>query len=164
MTWKVIWMWNWVCPRLNSVQNGVWGRGTMVTRKKFYQSRCLSLIGVLYPRPIMCKEWMVFNFIVGRFSVARYILGLLSLNPGHSLRASTSVGGNSCIIEKTSIFTHFVSKLHYISASKVLYNHVYLSKSYSNREYIHGYCSSCIQYFNNFLFAPFFLSLLHLHN
>ena len=72
------------------------------------------------------------------------------------IRASTSVGGNSCIIEKTSIFTHFVSKLHYISASKVLYNHVYLSKSYSNCEYIHGYCNSCIQYFNNFWFAPFF--------
>ena len=73
-----------------------------------------------------------------------------------ALKASTSVGGNSCIIEKTSIFTHFVSKLHYISASKVLYNHVYLSTSYSNREYIHGYCSSCIQYFNNFWFVPFF--------
>ena len=68
-TWKVIWMWNWVCPRLNSVQNGVRGHGTMVTWKKFYHRRCLFLIGVSYPRPIMCKEWMVFSFIVGRFSV-----------------------------------------------------------------------------------------------
>ena len=72
------------------------------------------------------------------------------------IRASTSVGGNSYIIEKTSIFTHFISKLLYISASKVLYNHVYLSTSYSNCVYIHGYCISCIQYFNNFWFARFF--------
>ena len=68
----------------------------------------------------------------------------LPIWPNEHVRASILVLLKSCIIEKDTTFTHFISKLLHISASKIMYNLVYLSTSYSNHAYIHGYCSTCI--------------------
>ena len=35
-------------------------------------------------------------------------------------------------------------------------NCAFMHNYYSNRAYMHGYCSMCILYFNSFLFASFF--------
>ena len=47
----------------------------------------------------------------------------------------------------------------YISTSKIVWKCIYLYTSYNNRVNIHGYYSSSIYYFINFLFASFFFSL-----
>ena len=81
-----------------------------------------------------------------------------------SLRASTLVDAKSCIIEKDTTFTHFASKMLHINVSKSVQRCVYLYTCYSNRVYLHDYCSSSIYYFINFMFAPFFFSFFSVHN
>ena len=73
-----------------------------------------------------------------------------------SLRASTLVDAKSCIIEKDTTFTHFASTMLHINVSKSVQRCVYLYTCYSNRIYLHNYCSSSIYYFINFTSAPFF--------
>ena len=44
----------------------------------------------------------------------------------------------------------------HINVSKSVQRCVYLYTCYSNRVYLHDYCSPSIYYFINFMFAPFF--------
>ena len=73
-----------------------------------------------------------------------------------------------CKIQKKWLILHILTKKH---PHQWVQNCAYMWKCYSNRAYIHGYCSSCIHYFNIIfiyyknLFHSFFSSLsYHLSN
>ena len=72
------------------------------------------------------------------------------------LRAITLTSGNFCKIEKGSIFTHFGPKKH---PHQWVQNCAFMHNCYSNRAYIHGYCSTCI----NILVISLSLSLCCSH-
>ena len=71
---------------------------------------------------------------------------------GH-LRAITSGSGNFCKIEKGGTFTHFGPKKH---PHQWVQNCAFMHNCYSNRAYMHGYCSTCI---NILVFFSLSLSL-----
>ena len=60
-------------------------------------------------------------------------------------------------MEKLTTFTQFEQKKH---PHQLVHNCVFMHNCYSNRAYMHGYCSMCIYYFINFRSHLFFLSLL----
>ena len=66
-------------------------------------------------------------------------------------RAITSASGNFCKIEKGGTFTHFGPKKH---PHQWVQNCAFMHNCYSNRAYMHGYCSTCIN-----ILVFFFLSL-----
>ena len=57
------------------------------------------------------------------------------------VRAITSISGNFCKVEKGSTFTHFGPKKH---PYQWVQNCAFMHNCYSNRAYMHGYCSTCI--------------------
>ena len=69
----------------------------------------------------------------------------------NTLRAITSASGNFCKIEKGGTFTHFGPKKH---PHQWVQNCAFMHNDYSNRAYMHGYCSTCIN-----ILVFFFLSL-----
>ena len=80
------------------------------------------------------------------------------------LWASTPAPGNLCKIQKATTFTHFTSKIFHISPSKVVQIYTFATVIMHICMVTvarHGYCSSCIPYFINFIFCAFFFSLLY---
>ena len=73
------------------------------------------------------------------------------------LRAITLGCVNLCKIEKGSLFTYFWLKKH---PHQLGQNCAFMHNCYSNRAYMHGYCSICISYFSIFFLShPLFFSL-----
>ena len=62
-----------------------------------------------------------------------------------TLRATVSVVAKFCKIQKKWLILHILTKKH---PHQWVQNCAYMWKCYSNRAYMHGYCSSCIHYFN----------------
>ena len=63
------------------------------------------------------------------------------------VRVTALVDEKSCKIEKVAYFIHFEQKNTHINGCKIVH---LLHNFYSNRAYMHGYCSTCIYYFISF--------------
>ena len=122
---------------MNTYNGSHWKIITVLAK---YITCFLKIVGSVIDVAIIIIIIIIIFMKCDYYYLSLYVI-CLPIWPNEHVRASILVLLKSCIIEKDTTFTHFISKLLHISASKIMYNLVYLSTSYSNRAYIHVFCS-----------------------